>query len=333
MNDKIVVSLNQTSPEAFKTALSQYSNIESVTAVSHVPAAGTTFGENYKRSLDDKEWTNLNYYSVDEDYLENMGLTLVAGRFFEPRAVESDKKYIVIDEMAVQRFDFKNANEALGQELILQRDSARYQVIGVVKKYQHQLLMENAQPMALINNPEQFNILQVKYSGTYAEAGKSIEAAWSNINPTLKVEYKDFYEEIHKIYEIFFGDLVSILSVISFLAIFISSLGLLGMATYTTETRIKEISIRKVLGSSDGALIYLLSKGFFMVLLIAILIAVPAAYIINNLWLEQLANHVTIDVSMILLGIVILVVFGGITIGSQTWRAAFVKPVENLKNE
>jgi putative ABC transport system permease protein len=333
MQNKLVVGLNQTSPETLKTALTQFANIESVSASSHIPAAGMTKGENYKRSLDDKEWQSLSYYSVDEDYLTNMDLTLVAGRFFEAGAAEANKKYIVLNEKAVQTFQFQSAAEAIGQELIFQSDSSKVQIIGVVKDYHHQLLMEKMDPMALIFDPSQYEILQVKYTGSFQEAGQNVATAWTSVNPSLKVEYKDFYEEIHKIYEIFFGDLVSILSVISFLAIFISSLGLLGMATYTTETRIKEISIRKVLGSSDSALIYLLSKGFFVVLLIAIVLAVPAAYFINNLWLQQLANHVSIDFTMIMMGIAILIVFGGITIGSQTWRAAFVKPVENLKNE
>ena len=193
--------------------------------------------------------------------------------------------------------------------------------------------MEQMAPMALIYNPEEFHLLQVAYTGTYAKAGESVEAAWAKVNPSLKVDYKDFYDEVHKIYDIFFGDLVSVLSVVSFLAILISCLGLLGMATYATETRLKEISIRKVLGSSDGSLVYLLSKGFFSVLLIAIVIAVPAAYFINNLWLEKLAYHVSVDGTAIVLGVLILIFFGMITIGSQTWRATFVKPVENLKSE
>ena len=130
-----------------------------------------------------------------------------------------------------------------------------------------------------------------------------------------------------------FGDLVSVLSVVSFLAILISCLGLLGMATYTTETRMKEISIRKVLGSSDSSLVYLLSKGFFGVLMMAIVLAIPAAYFINNLWLQKLAYHVAVDIPVIIFGVLILIFFGVITIGSQTWRATFVKPIENLKSE
>jgi putative ABC transport system permease protein len=173
----------------------------------------------------------------------------------------------------------------------------------------------------------------VKYSGTYEEAGKSVTKAWALVNPTLQVDYKDFYEEVHKLYDVFFGDLVSILSVIAFLAITISCLGLLGMATYATETRIKEISIRKVLGCDDGALVYLLSKGFVAIVLIAVVIAVPASYFINNLWLEQLAYHVSVDIGTIAMGIIALLIFSGLTIGSQAWRAIFISPVDNLKGE
>jgi putative ABC transport system permease protein len=147
------------------------------------------------------------------------------------------------------------------------------------------------------------------------------------------VDYKDFAGEVHKLYDILFGDLVNVLGVISSLAILISCLGLLGMATYSTETRIKEISIRKVLGSNNGSLVYLLSKGFFGILLIAIVIGVPVAFMLNNLWLEKLAYHVSVDAWVILPGVLILIIFGVLTIGSQTWRATVVNPVDNLRGE
>jgi len=333
MDHKAIVYLNGSSPEILKTELLKYSNIESVTAASHIPAAGSSYGENFKRSLDEKDWTDLYYYAVDEDYMKNIEVPMIAGHFFLPEAGESNKKLIVLSEKAVETFHFKTPIDAIGQELIMQKDSSRFQVIGVMKNYSHQLLMEKMGPLCLLYKPDELQLLQVKYSGSFEQAGISIEAAWAKINPSLKVDYKDFYAEVHKIYDIFFGDLVSVLGVISFLAIVISCLGLLGMATYTTETRIKEISIRKILGSSNGSLVYLLSKGFFSVLLISIFLAVPMAYFANNLWLELLENHVSIDIAVIALGIVILIVFGVLTIGSQTWRAAFVNPVDNLKSE
>ncbi len=333
MEKKMVVNLGSTSYQTLKIELLKQSNIESVTAVSHILAAGESRGDNYKRSLNEKDWTDLYYYSTDEDYLKNLEIPLVAGKYFSPANGESNKNFIVLNEKALETFHFKSAADAIGQELILQKDSSRKQIIGVVKNYNHQLLMEKMVPLALTYNPEEYRVLQVSYSGTYEKAGESVATAWAKINPSLQVDFKDFYAEVHKIYDIFFGDLVSILSVIAFLAITISCLGLLGMATYATETRIKEISIRKVLGSSDRALVYLLSKGFVGILLIAIVIAVPAAYFINNLWLEKMAYHVSVDGITITIGIIALLIFSGLTIGSQTWRAVFINPVENLKGE
>ncbi len=327
------MNLGNTSANALKTELLKYNNIESVSASSHVPAAGSSYGEGYKKSLEEKDWTTLMYFSTDEDYLKNLDIPLVAGKYFDASAGESNKNFIVLNEKAVDAFHFTSPLEAIGQEIILKADSSRKQIIGVVKDYNHQMLVQKLDPMALIYNPKEIKILQVKYSGSFDDAGKSVEGAWAKTNSGLQVDYKDFYGEVHKIYDIFFGDLVSILSVISILAILISCLGLLGMATYATETRIKEISIRKVLGSSNGSLIYLLSKGFVVILFIAIVIAVPAAYFINNLWLEQLAYHVNVDIKTIALGVFLLIVFGTITIGSQTWRATYVKPVDNLKND
>jgi putative ABC transport system permease protein len=333
MEKKMVVGLSTSSASVLKAELLKYNNIENVTAVSHVLAAGSTMGEDYKRSLEDKDWTDIAYYSTDEDYLKNLEISLVAGRYFKEEDGTSNKNFIVLNEKAVEDFHFETPLEAIGQEIILKTDSSRKQIIGVVKNYNHQMLMEKMGAMALIHNPEEYKLLQIKYSGTYEEAGKSLEAAWAKINPSLKVDYKDFYGEVHKLYDILFGDLVGLLGMIAFLAITISCLGLLGMATYTTETRLKEISIRKVLGGSNGSLVYLLSKGFVSILLIAIVLAVPAAYFINNLWLEQMAYHVSVDALTIAIGVFALIVFSGLMIGSQTWRAVFVNPVDNLKGE
>ncbi len=333
MKNNIMIRLNNTPYQTLKTELSKYPNIVNVSAASHVPAAGTTYGEGFKKSLDEKEWTSLNYYAVDEDYLKNIGMELVAGRNYQAEAGVSNKNFLVINEEAVNAFHFNSPLDALGQEVIMQRDSSRLQIIGVVKNYNHEMLMAKISPMALMYSEEQFNILQVKYSGDYETATQSIETAWGKINPAYKIDYKNFEDEIRSFYDTVFGDLVNIVAVVALLAIVISCLGLLGMATYTTETRIKEISIRKILGSSNASLIVLLSRGFVKLLMISIIIAVPLAYLINNAWLELIAYHTSFDVTVIFLGILVLLVFGVITIGSQTIRATYVNPVENLKSE
>jgi putative ABC transport system permease protein len=333
LENNMMVKLNNTSPHALKSELLKNPSIESVSAVSHVPAGGTTYGSGFKKDLADKEWTDIDYFAVDEDYLKNMELELVAGKHFAAENGDANKNFVVINEEAVKSFHLKNPIDAIGEELIHQDDSSRKVIIGVLKNYTHRALMSKQEPMALMYDPEQIGLLQVRYSGTPQEVSKIIEKSWSAVNPNLKVDYKEVQEEIKFLYNTVFGDLVNVLGVVAGLAIMISCLGLLGMATYTIETRMKEISIRKVLGSTDQALILLLSKGFFTMLLIAVIIGVPLAIGINNFWLELMAHHTTVSFGVITLGVSLLLILGAITIGSQTLRAAFTNPVNNLKNE
>lgn len=333
MENNLMIRLNNTSGKNLKTELLKYGNVKSVTMASHVPAAGTTWGENFKKDLSEKDWTNLNFFYVDEDYLKNMEIDLVAGKFFETTAGDGNKNFIVLNEQALKSFNYKTVSDALGEEIIFQSDSTRKMIIGVVKSYNHSALMNEIEPLALMYNPTGAGVVQVRYSGSYDEAVKNVEKAWAAANPGLKIDMKTVESEIKYFYNTIFGDIVNIVGVIAGLAIMISCLGLLGMATYTIETRMKEVSIRKVLGSSDQALIILLSKGFVSLLAIAVVIGVPLAYLLNNLWLQFMANRTEIGVGVIGLGVAVLVLFGGITVGSQTIRAAFTNPTDNLKNE
>jgi len=331
MAQNISIKLNNTSAQHLKNELAKHNNITHVTASSHLPSAGTSYGTTLKRNLSDTEGLQLDYFLVDEDYLSNMDIKLLAGRFFTAGRDSINKEYIVINEQAVSKFNFGSVQDAIGQQLIQDRDSLARTVIGVVSGYNHRDLTRQISPMALLYDPTQFNVLQVSYLGSYDQAVASIEQAWTTVNPDLKIDYKTVDSEVKKFYEIIFGDVVSVLTVIASLAVLISCLGLFGMATYTMETRVKEISIRKILGSDNGSLILLLSKSFLVLLFISIVIAVPLAYLANNMWLQLIAYHTSFDFSVIIIGVLILIVFAVITIGSQTIRATFVNPVENLK--
>ncbi|UII31501.1 ABC transporter permease [Fulvivirga ulvae] len=330
---KIVIQKGDTSYELLKTELLSQSNITSVSLASHMPSAGVVFDEEFKKDLDDETWTDLRYFAVDENYLENMEIPLLAGRFFTTEAEGSNKSTIVINETAVGALNYASVSEALGQVIISKRDSSKMQIIGVVKDYTHEMAAEKLQPMALMYRPEEFSLFQIGYSGEYDQASALVEQSWAKVNPGLKVEIRDFESKMGELYEILFGTLIKVVGFIATLAVIISCLGLLGMATYTIETRKKEISLRKVLGISNGSLVYTLSKGYMIILLLAVLIAVPAAYFINTLWLENFSAHVTVDFLTIIIGVLILMILGVLTIGSQTIQALFVNPVDNLKNE
>ncbi|MGD1957428.1 MAG: ABC transporter permease [Fulvivirga sp.] len=140
-------------------------------------------------------------------------------------------------------------------------------------------------------------------------------------------------EELKSFYQLTFGDLVSVVGFIAFIAIVVSCLGLLGMATYTTETRLKEVCIRKALGAPNNRIAILLSKGFLLLLMIAVFLAVPLSYFLNSLWLDNIAYRVEISPLTVLSSTLVILVLGALTIGSQVIKAAIVNPVENLKME
>ncbi len=333
MKENIMVRLNETSAAPLKTELLKYSNIKVVSGASHIPAAGETRGNGFKKQMEDKEWMDLNVFIVDEDYLNNIEVGLITGKFFSPEDGQSNRHHVVINEQAVNTLHYDSPADAIGQEIIRQHDSLKLVIVGVVKDYNHSQLMNKLEPLALTYLPDGINLLQVRYTGSYEEATKTIEKAWATVNPTMKVDYKDVEAEIKFFYNTVFSDIVNVLGVAATLAITISCMGLLGMATYTTESRMKEISIRKVLGSSDRQLVLLLSKGFLKLLALSIVIGIPAAWFLNNLWLEFMAYRTPFSIGVVLIGVFVLLLFGILTIGSQTIRAAYANPVDNLKNE
>jgi putative ABC transport system permease protein len=333
VENKILIHKGDTSLENLKTALEGQSNIISVSAASHVPMTGISRASRFKKTLDEQEWNLMNYFNVDDDYLDNMGLTMKAGEFFSEEAGVANKNFIVLNEEAVKSYQFEDALAAIGHTLIIQEDSTEKQIIGVVQNYQHEMLSDRLEPMALLYDPENFTLLQVEYSGEYKVAAATIEKTWAGINPGIKLDMRTFEDELGQMYELIFGTMVKLLGFIAFLAITISCLGLLGMATYTIESRKREIAIRKILGSSNRSLVYILSRSYISILVFSLLIAVPIAYGINTLWLENFVNHVTVDIITIATGVFVLTFFGLLTIGSQTLQALFVNPVDNLKSD
>lgn len=326
------VKLNNTDYKTLKNELSKFSSITNISASSHVPAAGTSYGNDIKINPED-EAIAFNYFAVDEDYIDNMELNLVAGSNFRPQDIKDEDDKLIVNETMVEKLNFSSILDAIGQPVLVD-DSLKYTIIGVVEDYNHQAMMMAIGPMALMPSQEQFNMLQVKMNpDNHDLAIENIKQTWAGINPSKKVHHRYFEEEVQEFYDLIFSDLVDIVGFISFLAITIACLGLLGMATFTTETKLKEVSIRKVLGATDKNVVLLLSKGFISLLALAIVIAIPAAYFLNSLWLEAIAYRVSINFGVISFSTLIMLVLGIVTIGSQTLRATLTNPVDTLRNE
>jgi len=333
MKNNIVLKLNKTDHAPLKIELQKYANIISVAAASHVPAAGSSHGAAIMREHGEPSSIDAGYFHVDEDYAANMQLHMRAGQFFTVSQGESGKNLAVINEAASKKLRFERPADAVGETFEFLNDSTTKTIIGVVADYNHRDLTQAIAPLVLLYDTSEFRVLQISFAGNFIDAARSIDKAWATVNPGLISDYKAVESEINQFYEIVFGDLVKVIASVSVLAILISCLGLLGMATYATETRVKEISIRKVLGSTRTAIVLLLSKGFARLLAFAVAIGMPLAWLFNSFWLDQIAYRATIGIGTIVLSISCVFVFGLLTVGSQTLRASGANPVDHLKSE
>jgi putative ABC transport system permease protein len=316
----------------YKLAMRELGTVPGVAKVSacdYIPVTGRNEGNNIKQVGSKADFKNVTVLTADENFLSNLALRLDAGRNFGPGR-PSD---IVVNEAAVKALGYTYASQIIDQQFVSQYDTVYRRVVGVVQDFHMNLDHDQIQPLILQNQPALFRYLNIRIAATGQQATIArLEQRWKEIDPLHPLKYRFFDEQLASTSEGFF-DVLSILGFIAFLAVTIACLGMLGMASYTTERRTKEVGIRKTLGAENLELVLLLSKGFLRILGIAILIAAPLSYILNTLWLRKFPNRVDFGLGTISLGSGILLVLGLITIGSQTIRAARRNPVRALKME
>ncbi|NLR77021.1 ABC transporter permease [Chitinophaga eiseniae] len=324
------VDLQGNSYTAVSNVLGIVPGVVNVSACDYIPVTGRSEGVNLKRVGSKEEYKNLTILHTDENFTDNLELKLVAGKKLP--AGSSSGRYLLVNEAAVRALGYKYPTEMIGQVLTSEgNDSTSLEVIGVLKDFHMNLDHDQIQPMVLQNSPDLFRFTNVKMaSGNIRTTLANLEAKWKTIDPVHPFKYQFFDDQLAATSQGFF-DIVSILGFLAFIAVTIACLGMLGMATYSTERRIKEVGIRKVLGANNTRLVLLLSATFIRILLIAVLIAAPLSYLLNNLWLQKFPNRVEFGAGTILSGTLILLVLGLITIGSQTLRAARRNPVNALR--
>lgn len=316
----------------FAQAVASNPSVSGVGASSLIPGGGWNFGTEVVNPDFPLDSISSNFFDINASAVGVFDLEILAGTNLPE---EGSQNLVLINEKAVKEFNLGSNENAVGKQLTVNNSGEfqNLQVAGVVKDFQFLSPDQAMQSLVLQNRESEFGFALVKISNeNQAQTLAALESSWKEVNPNSKFSYKFLDEELLFIHQVL-GDVTSVIGFISFLAVFVSCLGLLGMATYTAQTRIKEIGIRKTLGSSIPQIIYLLSKTFLALLGIAILVAVPAAYFINSMWLNFFASRVSIGIVPIGMGVgAILVISLGIVF-SQAYRAAIVNPIESLRNE
>jgi putative ABC transport system permease protein len=232
---------------------------------------------------------------------------------------------LVLNEAAIKEMGLK---DPIGKQLLRQ-----FHIIGIIKDFNFQSLHSNIEPLAIGINSRWYRYLAIKISPqNITETITYIESIVSRFSPGFPFEYRFLDEEFDTLYQSE-NRLGKMFSYFSILAIFISSLGLLGLASFMVEKRTKEIGIRKVLGASVSRIFLLLSQEFITWIFISNLIAWPIGWYIVNLWLKNFAYKTPLDWWVFVLAGLITGIIALITISSQTIKLSLSNPIKALRYE
>jgi len=333
----INVKLQGIEYETLANELGQNPSIQTISASSFVPGTGGYSGGTEIKTSEmlDSELTS-GFIGVDQNFIPNLKLPMLAGTNFPVIAPKSNETMVIVNEAVARLLGYTEPKSIVGETILIGKDQSALQVIGLTENFIFDLLTEaeKDEPLLLRYLPEEFAYINVRYhAAADVKAVLSfMEEKWKKFDKVHSFKY-DIYTEELKATNSIFSDIIYILGFISFLAITIASLGLLGMAAFTAESKKKEIGIRKVHGAKIQNIALSLSKGYIWLFVFAILITIPIAYFANTIWLEEFSYRVDFSIWIMLMGIAIMFVLGSSTVLSQTFRAAMSNPIESLREE
>ncbi|MCC2546585.1 ABC transporter permease [Hymenobacter sp. BT175] len=324
--------------ETFKNELAQVPGVASVSIGYGFPGDQVAGDGLIVPTDGEKKEYGVTQLMVDYDYIRTLGLELVAGRdFSKERKTDKDQAFI-LNETAVREFGFGAPDQALGKTVQWEvwndknPDSLKTgKVIGVVRDFHYKSLYDKLEPAVLQIFPGAYWKVAVKLKGdNLSSSVDGVKQVWGRFSPESPIEYRFLDQNFDDMYKAE-DKLKSLLWIFTGIAIFVGCLGLFGLATYAAERRKKEIGIRKVLGASVATIVGLLSKEFLVLVLVAALIAFPAAWLAMSRWLQDFAYRIDMPLWAFLAAGLTAAAVAFITVGYQAVRAATANPVNNLR--
>jgi putative ABC transport system permease protein len=264
---------------------------------------------------------------VDFDFQKTFGIEMAAGRFFSQEFPSDRQDSMIVNEAAVKAM---NMDSPIGKKFHFWDFDGT--IIGVIKDFHFRSLHKNIEPMVMkIGINLQRMAIRIK-AGNVAATIKFIETEIRKIVPDYSFEFEFLDEKLDRLYRAE-KRMENITLSISFLAIFISCLGLLGLAAFTAEQKTKEIGIRKVLGASVGTITMMLYKDYIRWIIAANLMAWPLGFYFVSRWLRNFAYRINIDILIFVLSSALVLFVALLTVSYQSIRAATAQPIDSLRYE
>jgi putative ABC transport system permease protein len=326
---------------AFKEELLLYPGIKAITASTCIPGNKVYWNAGGIRRVSDDD-TKSNQYriiGVDYDFIDAYKLSLVAGRKFS-KEYGSDEESVLFNEEAIKLMEFESPEKAIGEVIFFW--GRNYKIIGVLKNYHQESLKENYDALIFRLTPGARDYFSVKFdyegqtgSDSYKIYQKNIETIkdhWERFFPGNPFDYfflSDYYDKQYHA-EKQFGTIFELFAI---LAILIACLGLFGLSWFIIIQRTKEIGIRKVNGAYVANILLLVSRDFFKLVLLGILIAAPVAWYFSINWLEKYPDKIGFSWWLFILSGFLIFVISALTIGYNTIAIAHINPAKSLKYE
>lgn len=321
-----------TSQEALKANIAQIPGVKGTSLSSSVPGSGNPAAySEVENQNGDLQVANLDLYYVDEDYISQLGMEIIAGRGFSRDFPSDSSQAMVINEKAVSLLGYSKPEDVIGARY--QQWGSNGKVIGVVKDFNFRSLQQEISPITMRLDPTNTNVMSIKIEGNNTSGTlASIEKTWRSMMPADPFEYYFLDELFNEQYSADenFGNLFLSFAL---LAIFISCLGLLGLAAYSTIQRKKEIGVRKIIGASVTNIVNLLSKDFLKLVGLAFLISSPIAWYAMHNWLKDFAYRINVEWWMFIVAGLGAIAIALITVSFQAIKAATSNPVKSLRTE
>ena len=340
--NKVCVYLGDLNYETFRNELMKNSFITGVSFSNERPVYGG--GGNLIKLItgETEEPKYANSYSVDPEFIRNFNIELIAGRNFSGRFSTDIDKTIILNEKAVQSLNLGPPEEAVGKTFSVSPvrnnpavgELTNVTVIGVVKDFNFRWSYEHSvAPFALRYLPREYRYGNIGYSNINKDAVKSyITDTWKRLDKVHPLFYTFFNDEQAELDSNMSGTL-KISAWGSGFVILIALFGLLGMATYTTEMRVKEVGIRKAMGAGAFRITYLLSKDYIKLILFSAAFALPGGYFLTDLVMQFFAVRPDMSIWVLPAVLAFILFLALITIGSQTVKAALSNPVDSIREE
>lgn len=329
--DILNVELQHLDPQILKNEFGKLSSIEDISLSSHLVGIGSP-PTNYLKNTGGTDSIAASYVSIDEKFIPNLNLKLLAGQNFSADPKQNTSSIIVNEEL-LKILNISDPSMAINK-IVSMADGSEAVITGVVQDFHYSNLLEPIEGFFFKNDPNLFKFanVQVKSRENFKDLS-TMRAMWKDMGGVNEFSALFFDDQINDAYG-FYLQIVKVWGFLGLLAITVACLGLLGIVVFTIKNRRKEVSIRKVLGASSENLVLLLSKGYIKLMVIASLIAVPLTYLLLDKMMAEM-QHYRADIGFleISISLIIVSVLGLTTIISQTLRAARANPVDNLKSE